>query len=144
MNDREKHLITALRRNSRANIKELAEKLGFPTSTLYNLLHKLEDKNVVEYTAKLDYAQLGYPIQALIILKTVPEHTEKLRTYLISRTEINTIYRINNKSSYCIEAVCKTQHELNELLEEIESNNTLTQINVYTIIETVQKEKHLT
>ena len=144
MNDREKHLIKALRRNSRANIKEIAETLNCPVSTLYDTLHKLEKKNIVEYTAKIDYEKIGYPIQAIIILKTTTEHNSKLYAYLNKRTELNTIYRINNRTSYCVEAICKTQQELNELLEEIEENNTLTQINVYTIIETIQKEKHLT
>ena len=144
MNDKERHLIVALRRNSRANIKEIAQTLNCPVSTLYDTLHKLEKKNIVEYTAKIDYGKIGYPIQAIIILKTTQEFTDKLYSYLKLRKELNTIYRINNRTSYCVEAICKTQQELNELLEEIEENNTLTQINVYAIIETLQKEKHLT
>jgi Lrp/AsnC family transcriptional regulator, leucine-responsive regulatory protein len=143
MNYKEKQLIIALRHNSRANIKEIAQKLGCPISTLYDTLHKLENKKLIEYTAKIDYEKLGYPIQAIIILKTASGFTNKLHAYLKSRKELNTIYRINNNYSYCVEAICKSQHELDELLEDLETNNTLTQINVYTIIETIQKEKHL-
>jgi Lrp/AsnC family leucine-responsive transcriptional regulator len=144
LSDKEKYLITALRQNSRTNIKELAKKISCPISTLYDIMHKLEKKKIIEYIAKLDYNKIGYHIQTIILLKTTTEETDKLRSYLNAKPELNTIYCINNKTSYFVEAICQTQHELNELLEEIEENNTLTQINVYTIIETIQKEKHLT
>lgn len=143
LSDMEKRLILALRLNSRVNIKKIAINLNCPSSTLYDTLHKLERENIIKYTIKIDYSKIGYMIQAIIILKTTSKYANKLYLYLNNKKELNNMYCVNNKTTYCIEIICKTYQELDKFLEDIEEKNILSQINVYTIIETLHKEKYL-
>jgi len=144
MNQQTKRLIAELRKNGRENITILAKKYDYPKSTLYDLLHRLEENKIIMHTSKVNFEKLGFPLQVFIIAKTTPQNKENLKNYLLSRKNINNIHRINQTTSYHIEAIFKNHHELEEFLEALETNNTLTELNVYNVIENIASEKFLT
>jgi DNA-binding Lrp family transcriptional regulator len=144
LNDKEKQLILKLRNNSRANIKEIAKQMNCPISTMYDLLHRLEEKKVITYTSKISFEKMGYPIHMFIIAKTNPENSVQLKEYLLTKKNINSIHTINHRSNFHIECIFSHQREVEDFLEELEAENVLTQLSVYTVIETINSEKFLT
>ena len=143
LSDKEKQLIVKLRKNSRVNIKEVANEFNYPVSTMYDLLHKLEEKGIVKYTGKISFEKIGYPVHVFMIIKTTPENRNKLREYLTEKKNINALHTINHRTDFHLECIFSHQREVEEFLEELEEQNILTEINVYTVIETLQSDKFL-
>lgn len=133
-----------MRQNSRTNINDVAKQLNYATSTMYDILHRLEDKKIIEYKSKISFEKIGFPIKTLIIVKTTTAYKDKLREYLQKTPYINNLHIINHKSNFHMECIFRNQRELEEFLEELEENNTLSEIHVYNVLETIYSEKFLT
>jgi len=134
---KEKQLLMKLRQNSRININEVAKQLNYATSTMYDMLHRLEEKHIVEHKSRVAFEKIGFPILTFIILKTTTAHRDRLKEYLQKIPYINSLYIINHRSNFRLECIFRNQRELEE-------KNTLSEINVYTVLETIHTEKFLT
>jgi len=144
LNDKEKQLLMQLRKNSRVNINDVAKKFNHATSTMYDMLHRLEYKNIITHTSKVAFDKIGYPIKVFIIVKTTLNNKDKLKEYLQNKSNVNSLDIINHRSNFHMECIFRTQIEVEEFLEELEERHTLSEINVYTVIETIHTEKFLT
>jgi DNA-binding Lrp family transcriptional regulator len=144
LNDKEKQLLMQLRKNSRVNINDVAKKFNHATSTMYDMLHRLEYKNIIAHTSKVAFEKIGYPIKVFIIIKTSLTHKDKLRAYLQTKPQINSLHTINHSSSFHMECIFRNQIEVEEFLEDLEDRNALSEINVYNVLETIYTEKFLT
>ena len=66
-------LIDELRKDSKLSEQKLARKTGIPMTTVHNRLRKLRGLGVIKkYTISLDYAKLGRPLVAYVLVKAVP------------------------------------------------------------------------
>ncbi len=66
-------LLGELRKDSKLSEQKLAGKTGIPMTTVHNRLGKLRGLGVIRsYTISVDYAKLGRPLVAYVLLKTVP------------------------------------------------------------------------
>jgi DNA-binding Lrp family transcriptional regulator len=142
--DKEKQLLIKLRKNSRANVNDIAKELKYATSTMYDMLHRLEAKNIITHTSKVAFEKIGYPIKVFIIIKTSLIHKDKLKEYLQNKPNINSLHIINHRSNFHIECIFRNQIEVEEFLEELEDRHALSEINVYTVLETIHTERFLT
>jgi len=144
ISEREKKIIVELRNDSRQDITKLAKKYGFPKSTMYDLLHRLEERKILIHASKVDFEKLGFPIQIFMIIKTTLQHKESMRRFLTGKKNINSIYTVNQGTNFLFEGIFRNQKEVEEFLEELEEKNPLTQINVFNVIEKICSEKFLT
>lgn len=79
-------LIEELKRNSRLSEQKLARKTSIPMTTVHNRLRKLRGLGVISgYTIRLDYAKLGRPLVAYMLVKTAPGADQKQVFDRISR-----------------------------------------------------------
>lgn len=144
LTDKERKLVIELRKNGRQDITKLAAKYNYPKSTLYDMLHRLEQKGILEHTSKIDFEKIGFPIQIFIVAKTTTQNKESMKKYLMGKKNVNSIYTVNQGSNFHFEGVFRNQREVEDFLEELEDSNPLTQINVYNVIERITSEKFLT
>jgi DNA-binding Lrp family transcriptional regulator len=140
---KEQHIITALRREA-GKLFVLAKKQSIPPSTLYDLIHRLEDKGIIKAQQVIDFAQIGFPIRVFIIISTTKHEKEKLESYLKAQESINNLYIVNNGTTFFVEAIFRQQKHLENYLEDLENQVTLTNMNVYTLLETLIRERFLT
>jgi len=140
---KEMKLIVELRKNGRENITDLAKKHDFPKSTMYDLLHRMEKEGIIEHRSIVDFQKLGFPLQVFFVVKTTTQHKEKLKKYLTEKKNINSIYTVNHGFNFHFMGVFRNQKDVEDFLEELENDYPLTQINVYTVIETIATEKFL-
>jgi len=142
--EKEKKIIVELRKDSRQDITKLAKKHDYPKSTMYDILHKLEDQGILVHTSKVDFEKLGFPIQIFMVIKTTSAHKELMKKFLMEKKNVNSIYTVNQGSNFHFESIFRNQKEVEDFLEELEEKNPLTQINVFNVIEKVCTEKFLT
>ncbi|GEM_PF-3539297 len=144
MNDKEKQLILKLRKNSREKIKNIASGMGYPTSSMYDTLHKLEQKGIIEHRSRVMFEKIGYPIRMIILLKTSHDGRKKVQEYLLQSKNINTIYRISPGLDFYLEAIFKNHIDTQEFLEEIGAITEITNANIHNVLDIPAYERFLT
>jgi len=71
-------IIEELKKNSKLSEQKIAKKTGIPMTTVHNRIGKLRQAGVIEkFTVKLDYAKLGKPIVAFVLLKAINQADQK-------------------------------------------------------------------
>ena len=71
-------LLEELIGDSKLSEQKLARKTGIPMTTVHNRLGKLRGLGVIrKYTISVDYAKLGRPLVAYVLLKAVPGIDQK-------------------------------------------------------------------
>lgn len=74
-------LIEELRNDAKLSEQKMARKTGIPMTTVHNRIRKLRGLGVITgYTVRLDYAKLGRPMTAYVLVKAAPgaDHGELL------------------------------------------------------------------
>ncbi len=79
-------IIEELKNNCKISYKNLGEKVQMSTPTVYERTKKLEERGIIQgYQASINYAQLGYTIHALILVKVdnytigIPKFLDKIK-----------------------------------------------------------------
>jgi len=71
-------LIEELRKDAKLSEQKLARKTSIPMTTVHNRLRRLRGLGVIKgYTIRLDYAKLGRPLVAYVLVKTMPGANQK-------------------------------------------------------------------
>ncbi len=144
LTDKERQLIIALRRSEVDNVHQVAKKSNTPKSTLYDLLHRLEEKEIIKTHVAIAFEKIGYPLRIFFIAKTSAVQKELLKKYLLNQKNINTIHTVNRGNNFHFEALFRNQKEVEEFLEQLEEHNALEQLSAYNVLETLQHEQFLT
>jgi DNA-binding Lrp family transcriptional regulator len=142
--DRQKTLIASLRNNGRAKIHTLAKRENIATSSLTDMLHRMENAGVIHHVTHVAFDKIGYPVRMFIAIKTDNHNKTTLRNFLTDQKNINTLHEINSGYDYHFEALFKNQKEAQEFLDELEEKNTIIYKHVYNVIDTIHHEKFMT
>jgi Lrp/AsnC family leucine-responsive transcriptional regulator len=79
-------LIEELKGDAKLSEQKLARKTGIPMTTVHNRLRKLRGLGVIKsYTIRLDYAKLGRPLVAYVLVKAMPGVDQKKLLERISK-----------------------------------------------------------
>jgi DNA-binding Lrp family transcriptional regulator len=144
LTDKEKRLIIGLRKNGREKINCLAKKYKYPNSTMSDLLHKMEERGVIEHKNKVAFEKIGFPVRMFVILKTNYEKRDQLQNYLTMCKNVNSVHLIDSGFDFHVEGVFKNQKEAQDFLDELEIKNSILQKQVYSVMDTIYHEQFLT
>lgn len=142
--DKEKQLLVALRKNGRARVSNVAKQHGVPTSTMTDALHRLEQEGLVRHTTDIDFEKIGFPVHILGTLQTSTPQRYNLREYLQSQQQVNTLHEINDGHDYYFEALFRNTKDKRDWVEALEQNCLITDKNIHEIIGTIHKDRFLT
>ncbi|MDD5337456.1 MAG: Lrp/AsnC family transcriptional regulator [Candidatus ainarchaeum sp.] len=86
-------IIEELKKNSKLSEQKIAKKAGIPMTTVHNRIAKLRKEGVIEnFTIRLNYAKIGKPIIAFVLLKAINQADQKLLVEQISK--IPNVYEV--------------------------------------------------
>ncbi|MBW3020067.1 hypothetical protein KY334_02115 [Candidatus Woesearchaeota archaeon] len=136
--DKEQLLISHLRQNSRERLTKISRQTSIPISTLFDMLKKTD--KIVKHTCLADFSKLGYSVRATVILKTIPEDRDKLRSFLLKNPNTNSVWKINNGFDYMVEMIFKNICELEFFVEDLEKVHKIVERNIYYIIDDIARE----
>ncbi len=119
--DVDRALLAALARDGRASFTDLAERVGLSVSAVHQRVRRLEQRGVIRgYTARLDSAQTGLPLTALISLTpNDPGAPDDYPQRLEHITEIESCYSVAGDESYILKIRVATPAALEDLLARI-------------------------
>ena len=106
--------------NSRISFADIGRKINLSPSAVRERVQKLEDNGVIKkYSADIDYAKIGYGIEAFIILKL---YSGKLKIFMNEShqfSEIKKAYRITGSQNIHMKVALRNQLHLQEFIDKL-------------------------
>lgn len=120
----DKAILNALHWDAKAPLQSIAKKLHIPLSTLHHRVKRFEElKIIARYEAKIDYAKIGRPIEAFILVEAMNVMPSGKKVYqneimldLQKLESVNEVYIITGSADLMLRARVKDLDELNDLI----------------------------
>ncbi len=115
---KDRAILAELRRDGGLSEQKLAKKTGIPMTTVHNRLVRLKrDGILTQYTVRLDFAKLGQPITAYVLVKAAPQADQrKLMDYIATLPNIFEVAMITGEFDILMKARVSSMQALNELI----------------------------
>jgi DNA-binding Lrp family transcriptional regulator len=144
MKEKDYKILAELRKNSRAQLKEISKNTSLPISTIYERIKNNYSNIVKKHTSILNFELLGFNAKANICLKCDKKYKNELYEHLKNHPNINSLSKINNGFDCMVEAIFKNVKELEEFVENLEEKYCIKSKQIYYIIDEIVKEKFFT
>lgn len=122
MSPDEQEVLSVVKRQTAAPLKELAVKTNKGYSKIKEILRKLEQNNVVRYTLDPDYKKLGLEFHNMFV-KIKLGQKEQFEKFLINYPRIHWIKRCSGKWDYCLSITAQDMNEFVEITKDIRTQN---------------------
>ncbi len=142
MNEKERLIISHLRKDARTSLVAISHETNIPISTIYDKINRLhKDKVIKKYTALIDFSKLGLHHTAKLILKVDRSQREDLLYFLKKHPAINSIYEINGGKDFLIETIQKDVKEHLAFVELLKEKFMIIELQEFQILGEVEREK---
>ena len=136
-------ILANLRTNGRESLTALSRKTRIPVSTIFDKIRAQEDSAIRKHTTLLNFEKLGFNSRAFVILGIEKEHREKLREFLLTCPNINSVLKINNGFNFMVEFIFRNMVDVENCIEDIEERFNIKHKKVHYIIEDLKREGFL-
>ncbi len=137
-------ILSYLRSDARAQLKEISRKTGIPISTIHEKLKKFQKNYIKKFTCVLNYELLGYNALIKVLIKTKKSDKERLAEYLKKQLCVNSLVKVNNGYDFLLEAIFENLHHAEHFLEKMEQSFTIRKKAVFYVIDKLKEENFLT
>lgn len=124
-------ILGELRRDARASLRTIAQRLGVSTSTVSHRVRQLEAAGIIRgYKPHLDYAKLGYRLTAITKIKARGPHIPAIVDELVKEETLVDVYEITGDYDVLVIGKYPDEEMMNREIKrmlshpEIESTNT--------------------
>jgi len=122
-------LIKLLMENSRTPYVKLGELLGVSETAIRKRVKRLEEEGVIRrYTIEVDPKKLGFKVNALIGLDTVPERLIAVIEELKAMEDVLSLYSASGDHMLLLECWFKDSEELARFVKRLESIRGVTRV----------------
>ncbi len=133
-----------LRNNSRETLTSMSRKLDVPVTTVYDRLLANERKYIKRHTSLIDFQKLGLNSSMYISFRVSKYNVDSFEKFLKMHHSINSAYKLDFDGSYLIELISENSADANRFVKELENNFGVNRLQLFTIIEELQREAILT
>jgi DNA-binding Lrp family transcriptional regulator len=120
LDDLDFQILRTLEEDARQSCREIAEKLGVATGTVYNRIKKLTDEGVIKgYIPIIDPEKVGYELTALILIQVEGRYLVDVENEVAKFDEVFYVYDITGEFDVAIAARFKTREKLNKFIKSI-------------------------
>ncbi|MBS7643887.1 Lrp/AsnC family transcriptional regulator [Candidatus Bathyarchaeota archaeon] len=120
LDDLDFQILRTLEEDARQSCREIAEKLGVATGTVYNRIKKLTDEGVIKgYIPIIDPEKVGYELTALILIQVEGRYLVDVENEVAKFDEVYYVYDITGEFDVAIAARFKTRERLNKFIKSI-------------------------
>lgn len=118
LDDKDRAVLAELRRDGSLSEKKLAKKTGIPMTTVHHRLVKLKKEGVItQYTVRVNFAKIGQPITAYVLVKAAPQADQKkLMDYLSKLPNIFEVAMVTGEFDLLCKARVSSMEALNSLI----------------------------
>jgi Lrp/AsnC family transcriptional regulator, leucine-responsive regulatory protein len=123
----DRQLIGLLLSDGRASFKSLAAAVGLTAPACAERVRRLEESGVIKgFRADIDWAKLGFAINAVIRIGAPAEHGKSLLKTFREAPNVIEVVRVTGSDSYILQIVAKSSADLEKLIDRIGSFGVVT------------------
>ncbi|WP_300296351.1 Lrp/AsnC family transcriptional regulator [Ferrovibrio sp.] len=116
----DRRIVSALARNARMSLKELAAAVGLSSPSAAERLKRLEERGVIRgFTIDVDPTALGYPLQAMVRIRPLPGKLQRVQELLAQIPEIVECDKVTGDDCFIARMVVRNIDALDTLLDRI-------------------------
>ena len=121
MDDRDKLILSALQKNARATLGEIAEHVGLAPSSVHDRVRKLEQAGIIKaYRAEVDPQAVGLFVTALIsVMPLDPRQPDDLPERVLEFAEVEDCHSVAGDENYILKVRTRTTSDLEDLLRRL-------------------------
>jgi Lrp/AsnC family leucine-responsive transcriptional regulator len=121
LDDRDRDIIDALRRDARATYADIGQRVGLSASAVHDRVRKLEHQGVIlAYRAVVDPEAVGFMVTALIAATPLdPRQPDDLPDRLADFSEVEDCYSVAGEANYVLKVRVRTTGDLEELIRRL-------------------------
>ncbi|WP_254883997.1 Lrp/AsnC family transcriptional regulator [Aquimarina sp. TRL1] len=113
-------IINILEKEARASFADIARRLTLSPSAIRERVQRLEDHGVIrQYQIALDYKQLGYDIEAFILVKVFHGKLQSFLRVIKTYKEVKDAYRITGNYNVHLKVILKDRMHLQDFIDRI-------------------------
>ncbi|MBI4361095.1 Lrp/AsnC family transcriptional regulator [Candidatus Micrarchaeota archaeon] len=118
LDEKDRAILSELRRDGSLSEKKLAQKTGIAMTTVHHRLVRLKREGVItQYTVRLNFAKIGQPITAYVLVKAAPQADQKkLMEYLAKLPNIFEVAMVTGEFDLLCKARVSSMEALNSLI----------------------------
>ncbi len=132
-------IVEILQKNSRTPFVKIAKELGVSETAIRKKVKKLEEDGIIKkYTIEADPKKLGFQVQALIGLDTLPEKFIQAIEKLKKMKEILHLYSSSGDHMILMECWFKNSQELTSFIKKLDAIEGVTKICPAIILEKIK------
>ncbi len=115
--DIDRHLIRRLHGDSRTSIRTLAAEVGLSAPGCSERLKRLEDRRVIRrFSIDFDAAALGYSIQAIVRVKSLPGQFSMVEKLVQEIPECVTCFKVTGEDDFVCHLYLRSVEHLDDVL----------------------------
>lgn len=137
MDTADRAILSALAKNARTPLKELAREAYLSSPATSARLERLEKVGVIQgYHAQLNHQALGYPILAFVNLAVQPERQPEFRRFAEQYPNILECHHVTGNYSQILKVAFQSTRDLESFVGHVQTyGTTQTQVVFSTVIE---------
>ena len=114
-------ILREIQRDPKAPLKELGQRVGLMVSALGERIARLEEEGILQgYRAVLQPVRLGYPMRAIIALKSnSPADEDRLEAKLASMKEVQRFWNVTGENDFFAECLFTGVEHLDRFLDRL-------------------------
>ncbi len=122
-------LIKELKANARVSFTELARKYGVSEAAIRKRINKLIEKGIIKrFTIEIDMKKIGYDVEALIGIDTLPEKLMSVIDDLKEDDAIESLYASAGDHMILLHIYFKSDDDLRKYVKELENKEGVTKV----------------
>jgi DNA-binding Lrp family transcriptional regulator len=140
MNNKEKQIISYLRKNARFTLAYISRMSNIPVSTLFDRIKSYEGKVIRKTTCIVDFEKLGYSTRAKIALKISKSERELMQKFLEEHPNTNSLFKIDNGFDFLVECIFCNLKELNDFIDILNERFKILDLKLFQVIDDIKRE----
>lgn len=113
-------IIHLLQKNSRTSYAEIGRQINLSASSVRDRVQHLTDSGLIKkFGIELDYAQLGYSLEAFILIKLFSGKLKNFLSIINKFEEVQQSFRITGNQNVHLKIILKDKKHLQDFLDKI-------------------------
>jgi len=141
LNQKDRQIIAHLRTNARNTLTNISENTNIPITTIFDKIRSYEKELIKRYTCLMDFSKLGYNSRVKFAIKANGAGRRELQDFLLSHKNINSVFRVDPKYDFLVEAYFKTPIEAYDFSDTLQSRFSIEECMMINVIDELQSEE---
>jgi Lrp/AsnC family leucine-responsive transcriptional regulator len=127
LDKKDRLIIEALHQDARQSLSALGKRIGLSQPAVSERVKKLEELGVIcGYSAKIDLRAIGFPLQAVVRVRTTHQHIQRYVSLFESIPEVLDVVRVTGDDCFIVRCAFSEPEDLERVVDALAAHGSIT------------------